>query len=99
MEPLSFENQNNMQILYLCQNSRIQVNEEQARVCNDQNQQMMNLRKRADIISQNLDKLYDVFKDELKKTVPKFQDNVIAIETDLASSDVNKKEAEIDTIC
>ncbi len=51
------------------------------------------------MILQNMEKLYDMFKDELKKVIPKFQDNIIAIETDLAMSSVNKKEASVDDVC
>ena len=53
----------------------------------------MNLRKRSDMIQQNLEKMFDLFKEEHKKVVPKFQDSIVALETDLALSDINKKES------
>ena len=50
------------------------------------------------MIQQNLDKLYDIFKDELKKVIPKFQDSMQAIENELNQSSVNKKDGVIESV-
>ncbi len=59
----------------------------------------MNARKRCDAIQQNLEKLFEMFKDELKKFVPKFRDAVERLADELAASDVNKKDASIEDVC
>ena len=40
---------------------------------------MITLRKRSETIQQNLEKLYEVFKEELKKLIPRFIDNIVSI--------------------